>query len=200
MNWLPPQNASETMPWSPPPQSEAPATWSSAAATPVEATLLRRAGGLLIDLLLFVACFFLPFIIGGFIAGIVGTTQQTDDRVLLPIAGVVAALLMLLLPVALTARRGDANGQTLGKQAVGLRAARTDGQPIGWGTALVRELFGKLLLGFTVVWLIADALVTLADDRRQSLHDRLASTVVVPAQASDSARADSTGAATSAGR
>ena len=199
MTWLPPQNAPETVPWSSPPQSEA-VPWTPPQATPHEATWGRRVGATAIDLVLFVACFFAPFVVVGVIAGVIGTTQEQDDRYLLPAGFVVAALLMFVLPLALMARKGDANGQTLGKQAVGIRVARLDGRPVGWGTAIGRDLFGKVILGATLLWLLADALWALADDRNQALHDKLASTMIVPAHASDSASAEMAGANSSAGR
>ena len=52
-------------------------------------------------------------------------------------------------------RRGRGNGQTLGKE----------------------------LLGITGVWILVDNLWPLADARNQALHDKLASTVVLDASA-----------------
>src|SRR3954452_12413566 len=49
----------------------------------------------------------------------------------------------------LTMRRDGAyNGQTLGKQAIGLRVVRDDGQPVRLGLVLLRELLLKFLVGW----------------------------------------------------
>src|SRR4051794_40708193 len=45
-------------------------------------------------------------------------------------------------------RRGEHNGQTLGKQAAGLRVVRDDGQPITVGTVAAREILLKGALGY----------------------------------------------------
>ena len=212
--WLPPQEGTdrerftrepagpESPAWSPPsfqPTVEA-TPWSPPPAAVHEPTYLRRAAGALVDLVIAVVCFFLPFFVGGLIAGMVGTTEQQDDQIILPIGFVLAGLLVFGLPVAMAARRGDGNGKTLGKEVVGLRAVRLDGGPVGWGTALLRELLGKPLLGMTLLWLVLDAVWPLVDERRQALHDKIASTVVAPAQANVSANAEIAGASTSAGR
>ena len=59
-------------------------------------------------------------------------------------------------------------GLTLGKRLVGIRVARLDGKPVGFGWALVRTL---LLLA------VIPPLVTDRDLR--GLHDRAANTVVI---------------------
>ena len=69
--------------------------------------------------------------------------------------------LMVYLLTALT-------GLTLGKRLLGIRVARLDGRPVGFGWALVRTL---LLLA------VVPALFTDRDQR--GLHDRAANTVVV---------------------
>lgn len=59
-------------------------------------------------------------------------------------------------------------GLTLGKRLLGIRVARLDGRPVGFGWALVRTL---LLLA------VVPALFTDRDQR--GLHDRAADTIVV---------------------
>jgi uncharacterized RDD family membrane protein YckC len=65
-------------------------------------------------------------------------------------------------------------GQTPGKSVMGVRIVQTDGQRIRLGAALRRWLgywlSSVLFLGF---------LLSLADNRRQALHDKLAGTLVV---------------------
>jgi uncharacterized RDD family membrane protein YckC len=65
-------------------------------------------------------------------------------------------------------------GQTPGKSVMGVRIVRTDGQRIRLGAALRRWLgywlSSILFLGF---------LLSLVDNKRQALHDKLAGTLVV---------------------
>jgi uncharacterized RDD family membrane protein YckC len=83
-------------------------------------------------------------------------------------------------------------GQTPGMALLGLRVLRTDGRAIGLATAVRRWLcrllsIGSLGFGFLMV---------LGSNRRQTLHDRLAGTVVVhdwPAPGQEPWRARATG-------
>ncbi|MBI4058178.1 RDD family protein [Candidatus Gottesmanbacteria bacterium] len=68
-------------------------------------------------------------------------------------------------------------GQTLGKIALGIKVVRLDTiQVPGYGTAALREILGKLVstltLGIGYLWM-------LWDPKRQTLHDKIAGTVVV---------------------
>lgn len=67
-------------------------------------------------------------------------------------------------------------GITPGKAALGLRVVRTDGEPPGLVTMLVRDMFGKYVSGFIfgLGWLWA-----VFDRDRQTWHDKVAGTVVV---------------------
>ena len=77
-------------------------------------------------------------------------------------------------------RGGDRNGQTFGKQAVGLRVIRDDGQPIGLGTVLFRELLLKFVIGWiTVIGWLVDGLWPLGEGQRRAIHDLIARTHVV---------------------
>jgi uncharacterized RDD family membrane protein YckC len=84
-------------------------------------------------------------------------------------------------------RTGRHNGQTWGKQLLSIRVARLDSWPVNAGTALLRDTLMKqiLLWGlgsmiFYVGWLL-DILWPLWDGRNQSIHDKVASTVVIRA-------------------
>src|SRR4051794_6997532 len=80
----------------------------------------------------------------------------------------------------LTARKGEHNGQTFGKQAVGIRVVRDDGRPIRLGLAVAREVGLKLLVANLVVigWII-DSLWPLGDKENRALHDMIVKTHVV---------------------
>ncbi len=77
-------------------------------------------------------------------------------------------------------------GQTPGKQLLGIRSMRTDGTSTGWRPTFVREYLVKfivfnLVLGSLTggVVYVLDLLWALWDRDRQTLHDKVTSTVVV---------------------
>lgn len=78
-------------------------------------------------------------------------------------------------------RSGAHNGQTPGKQVVGIRVVTASGEPVRLGTALVRDFVGKTLLGFVPFYTLVDVLFPLFKGDRQAVHDKLASTYVVRA-------------------
>jgi uncharacterized RDD family membrane protein YckC len=67
-------------------------------------------------------------------------------------------------------------GQSFGKRFIGVRVVRTDGRPIDYQTALLRNVVGYtlsiMIFGLGVVWMLWDG-------RRQGWHDKLAKTIVV---------------------
>ncbi|MEZ0348776.1 MAG: RDD family protein [Thermus sp.] len=67
-------------------------------------------------------------------------------------------------------------GATPGKMALGLRVVRTDGKPMDWLTAFMREVVGKTLstLPFLLGYLWA-----FFHPKRQAWHDLIADTLVV---------------------
>ena len=84
---------------------------------------------------------------------------------------------------------GTYNGQTLGKQALGIRVVQqANGLPISMESALIRAAFWVVpftLLGWGIfaivgfIWLIAGLISLIASPIRQRLGDRVAHTVVV---------------------
>ena len=84
----------------------------------------------------------------------------------------------------LMAREGARNGQTWGKQIVGIRVVRDKGGEMDFGFAFLREAVIKWLLfgvigGFFFIPPILDWLWPLWDDENRALHDMLASSHVV---------------------
>jgi uncharacterized RDD family membrane protein YckC len=66
-------------------------------------------------------------------------------------------------------------GATPGKQIMGLRVIRTQGQPLGWVRAIVRYIgyfLSAIVLFIGFLWVFIDG-------RRQGWHDKLADTLVV---------------------
>jgi uncharacterized RDD family membrane protein YckC len=75
---------------------------------------------------------------------------------------------------------GLPRGQTFGMMAVGTRVVRPGGaEPVGYPRALLRAAFEYLLVVALIVPWVVDMLFPLWDPRRQTLHDKVADTVVV---------------------
>lgn len=124
-----------------------------------------------------------------------GTLSDTEEFVAILIATIVYTLLVFVtvlgvnvLYAGLTMRRpGPRNGQTLGKQAVGIRVVRMSGDSQTFWSAVLREVAIKSLLfagvgGFLMgIPTLLDYLWPLWDDQRRALHDMLAGTRVVSA-------------------
>ena len=76
-------------------------------------------------------------------------------------------------------------GQTPGKQLVGIRVIKSNGQLSGWGYTFLRELVikelvGGFLSGMTAgIYWVVDHLWPLFDSDRQALHDKMVDTLVV---------------------
>ena len=99
------------------------------------------------------------------------------------VAGVVGLFYAPLLMM----REGARNGQTLGKQFVGIRVVRDSGQPMGFGWAALREVVVKnfaVNIAASIIpfipWLL-DNCWPLWDDENRALHDMVVSTHVVRA-------------------
>lgn len=126
---------------------------------------------------------------GILIALVVGLAFSSETGAL--ILGVVSVLLFFLVSLfyapVLMARQGEKNGQTFGRQIVGIRAVRDNGQAFSLGSAIVREFVVKgLLFGTAGSFLfyiptVVDWLWPLWDDENRCLHDMVVSTHVVRA-------------------
>jgi uncharacterized RDD family membrane protein YckC len=109
--------------------------------------------------------------------------------VLLLIGGAINdALLVVLLLVWVLATlvgywtyfEGGESGQTPGKKAMGIRVRNEAGGPAGYGRAFGRNLVARVIAFFPLVGLV-DVLWPLWDSRKQCLHDKAGSTIVVRA-------------------
>jgi uncharacterized RDD family membrane protein YckC len=105
------------------------------------------------------------------------------------VTGVVAFLAYLVVaciyaPLVM-ARDGAHNGQTWGKQMLGIRVIRDNGQPMGFGWGALREIGVKGLgvgIASSIIPLIPwflNFFWPLWDDENRALHDMVASTHVV---------------------
>ncbi len=76
-------------------------------------------------------------------------------------------------------------GQTPGKQLVGIRVIKSNGELSGWGYTFLRELVIKGLVGGFLsgmsagIYWVVDHLWPLFDSDRQALHDKMVDTLVV---------------------
>src|ERR671914_650955 len=98
-----------------------------------------------------------------------------------------AWVVVLLYAPLLMVREGERNGQTLGKQFVGIRVVRDSGEPFGFGAAALREVVLKqLAVGVAssiipfIPWFL-NYFWPLWDDQNRALHDMAASTHVIKA-------------------
>src|SRR5882672_8253881 len=153
--------------WAPPPPPPAPATasrepyFTPRGGEPQQLSGYgARVGAFFLDLLVvFGLQFGLGLVIGIVVAASGG--KVSDDRDLFQALSIGLGLLVTLCYLTiLESRQGAHNGQTLGKQATGIRIVRDDGQPMTFGRALLREGVGKYLLALITlyVYLIVDYL------------------------------------------
>jgi uncharacterized RDD family membrane protein YckC len=128
------------------------------------------------------------------VAGAVGISGDDDFAWGAAIGGLVlwvvlVAVVTLLYAPVLMARQGSGNGQTLGKQMVGIRVVPNGGEPMTFWPAAMREVVIKALaVGVASTFIPAlpwflDNLWPLWDDENRALHDMAASTHVVRARA-----------------
>jgi uncharacterized RDD family membrane protein YckC len=121
----------------------------------------------------------------GIVIAIVAAGSEVGG-VLIAVVSFVAYLLAVLFyaPV-LMAREGEHNGQTWGKQIIGITVVRNTGESVGMGFAFLREVVVKnLLFGwvgsfFAGIPTLLDYLWPLWDDENRCLHDMIVSTHVV---------------------
>ena len=187
--WQPPQAPGpETPPapaqgWQPP-----------ALADPASANLAgwgERAGATLLDLLLYIAVSFaFGFMIGVVLGVSLGAADADDSSINIAANGVGAVVGFAVYATytgLLMTRSGERNGQTLGKQALGIRVVRADGQPLTLGTVAVRHWVMKYVVFLYVAILtlyiatLLNYLWPLWDRENRALHDMVASTRVVKA-------------------
>ena len=67
-------------------------------------------------------------------------------------------------------------GQTPGKMALRIKVIRTDGSPVSYGRAVLREVLGKFV---SSILLGIGYLMVAFDSQKQGLHDKIADTYVI---------------------
>ena len=149
------------------------------------APLLPRLAAYLIDLGLIVTVW------GALVAPLAILTGQidtsTDQQTISGAFGASALAAAVLIAGLYAAIALHLRETTVGKHAVGLAVRRVDGSRVTFRRALLRELVARQLLFVAAgafiggLPLVLDALFPLWDDRAQSLHDKIAGTIVVRA-------------------
>ncbi|MGH2804702.1 MAG: RDD family protein, partial [Thermoleophilaceae bacterium] len=148
-----------------------------------------RVGATIVDgVIIFIPAAILFFVL---VAGAIGLTGDDSDVSVGVVIGslilwflIVAAIALLYAPATM-ARQGAANGQTLGKQMLGIRVVRDGGERMTFGWAALREVVVKgLAVGIAssiipFIPYLLDVLWPLWDDQNRALHDMAVQTHVV---------------------
>jgi uncharacterized RDD family membrane protein YckC len=124
-----------------------------------------RVGAYLIDIVVLLIGLAIIVAIGLAIGGIVGTIL------------IILAFAVYFLGYWVYFEGGE-TGQTIGKRAVGIRVVDQDGNRAGYGKAFGRNLVARVIALLPIIGLV-DVLWPLWDDRKQCLHDKAGSTIVV---------------------
>jgi uncharacterized RDD family membrane protein YckC len=155
----------------PPPPQGALASWGARAGAAVIDGLILLVPSLI--LIVVVVAVALSSDVGGIVVGIISFLA------FLVVAFLYAPILM--------ARGGEHNGQTWGKQVVGVRVVRDNGRPMDFGNAALREIAVKgLALGIAssiipLIPYLLNYLWPLWDDQNRAVHDMIVSTHVLQA-------------------
>ena len=97
------------------------------------------------------------------------------------LGGVLYVLGSLFYAPLLLMRSGTDNGHTIGKETLGLRVVPLSGGQLTPHSAFLRELVGRSLLNIFTLGLYGfiDTLWCLFDPHKQTLHDKIAHTIVI---------------------
>ena len=167
-----PEQASvrEPMPPEPPSMRGMPATGDPVTGAPL-ASWGRRAGGWVVDLLVYLAAFIATFVFA--------VASESSDTGVNAVAGLLFFVVWFLGPSLYAWLMVGAWGQTLGKMAVGIRVVQsTDAGRVSYVRALGRAA-STWMLGLLVLPIPLAYLWPLWDRRNQTLYDKMAGTIVV---------------------
>lgn len=145
----------------------------------------QRLLGQIIDSLIVSLMMLVPLIIGAvaFIAGLSsndGSVEVTNSALLTVGISiwVIAVIIGTLYEPILTARKGERNGQTVGRRLMHIRITNLQGGPIGagqaWGRYLFKSFFSGSIFYLGYLWM-------LWDPGKQGWHDKVANTLVLRA-------------------
>jgi uncharacterized RDD family membrane protein YckC len=149
----------------------------------------KRAAAIIMDGI-FVVFAFIPLMIFAFLP-LWFSSESTESSseaafFLLILFSLIGPFVIATLYYCLTmARKGEKNGQTWGKQIMGITVVREDGIQVSFGYAFVRQILViGILVGFVGSFLfyipyLLNYLWPLWDDGNQALHDKVVSSRVV---------------------
>ena len=120
----------------------------------------QRFGAFLVDLVISIVVGAVGFMIGSAI-GDLGTTLNS-------VFGIVYWIIVLVMVAT--------RGQSPGKIAIGIKIVKTDGTSVGVGTALLREVIGKIV---STIIIFLGYIWILFDSKNQGWHDKISDTIVV---------------------
>jgi uncharacterized RDD family membrane protein YckC len=147
-----------------------------------------RLGAYLIDWIVLLIPAVILFVV--VVAGAWGISGDDDASTWAVIGTTILYVLLMSIVILLYApllmmRQGERNGQTLGKQLVGIRVVRDSGEAMGFGWAALREVVVKgLAVGIAssiipiIPWFL-NYFWPLWDDQNRALHDMAVQTHVV---------------------
>jgi uncharacterized RDD family membrane protein YckC len=145
-----------------------------------------RVAAWFVDLLILIVIFFIVVLVIAAIAGGMSELSEGAAIVTAIVFGLTFVISLAFYAPLLMMRSGAHNGQTLGKQAVGIKVVRDAGEPMSFWWAALREVVLKglvpaLLNGIFIGWLVqlVDYLWPLWDNENRALHDMVVSTHVV---------------------
>lgn len=124
-----------------------------------------RVGAYLIDVVIML-------VVLGIVVGIGYAISDTLGALLLIVAAVIYVLGYWIY------FEGGDTGQTPGKRAVGIRVLSEDGSRAGYGKAFGRNIVARVIGLIPIVGLV-DVIWPWWDDKKQCLHDKAGSTIVV---------------------
>ena len=132
---------------------------------------IRVVAYLLDSTLLGVVQFVLSLTLGMTVSSMGGLTGEGDTAM-----NVVVWLFGATLSIAYAVFFTGYCGQTPGKMALRIKVIRTDGRPLTYGRAALREVLGKFL---SSILLGIGYLMVAFDNQKQGLHDRIGDTYVI---------------------
>jgi len=131
---------------------------------------IRVVASLIDSLLLGVVQFVLSLLID-LVIGMMGIATEGD-----PAINTVIWLFGVSLSIGYAVFFTGYSGQTPGKMALRIKVIRTDGSPVTYGRAALREVLGKFISG---ILLGIGYLMVAFDRQKQGLHDKIADTYVI---------------------
>ena len=138
----------------------------------------RRVGAAIIDgIIISIPAVIILSVLG---LGVAASADSGNDGGFIALVGSLLLTLLITIIVAIfyaPVMMARTNGKTVGRMVAGTRVIRADGQPMTFGTALVREVVLKLFAvglvnSFTfILGSLLDLLWPLWDDENRALHD-----------------------------